>query len=172
MNYAEFRDQAQTGDVLLVEGTGLFSTCIRVLTGQQASHVAILLWLGGYGGGLWVAEMRGQGYTLTRASQRVPEMAEHGHVYWGKAPQHLRWRVEGMRDTALSFRGSRYSWWTLVTVWCAQIMRRRVPRSLVCSTLVEKVWTAVGYQFTRTPDPGDFFKLCEAVTPLQIDNKE
>jgi hypothetical protein len=169
MNYSDFRDQAQTGDVLLAESSRFGGVLIRVLTGQQASHVALLLWING---GLWVAEMLSSGYTLSPASERVPELAEHGQVYWGRAPQSMRWKVDRVREAALSFRGRRYSWWTLVTVWVAQVTRRRMPRALVCSTLIEKVWTEVGICFEKTPDPGDFFKLCAAVTPLQIDNKE
>ncbi|MEZ5571192.1 MAG: hypothetical protein R3E64_04135 [Halioglobus sp.] len=169
MNYADFRHLAETGDLLLLEGRGLFSTPIRMITGQQASHVAILLWIAD---GLWVAEMRGQGYTLMRASQRVSEMGEHGQVYWGKAPYRLRWQVNEVRDAALSYRGYRYSWWTLITVWLSQVTRRRMPSNLVCSTLVQRVWSAAGFQFTQTPDPGDFFKLCAAVTPLHTDATE
>lgn len=170
MNYSEFRDQAQTGDVLLAESTRVGGVLIRMLTGQQASHVALLVWIAE---GLWVAEMLGRtGYTLSPASERVPELAEHGQVYWGRAPQKVRWKVDVLRQATLSFRGHRYSWWTLITVWCSQVTRRRWPRSLVCSTLVEKVWESVGVCFDKTPDPGDFFRLCESVTPLTIDPRE
>lgn len=169
MNYTDFRDQAQTGDLLLVEGRGLVGTFVRMITGQQASHVAVLLWIRD---GLWVAEMRSRGYTLTRASQRIVEMAESGQVYWGKKPKALQWQVETLIGAALRYRGQRYSWWTLVTVWLAQVSRRRMPRNLVCSTLVEKVWSAGGYEFAQTPDPGDFFKLCQSVTPLIVDPLE
>jgi hypothetical protein len=73
---------------------------------------------------------------------------------------------------ALSFRGERYSYWSLFTVWLAQLFRRRMRRALVCSTLVEAVWSSAGFIFVKTPDPGDFFNLCESTTPLQFDNKE
>jgi len=169
MNYATFREQVRTGDLLLVEGAGLGSILIRAVTAQQVSHVALVVAIGD---GLWVAEMQLSGYTLTPASQRVAEMQEHGQVYWGKAPEAMRWQQSIIVDAVLGFRGHRYSYWTLVTVWFAQLLRRRMPRAMVCSTLVEQVWSAAGIVFAKTPDPGDFFLLCDAITPLQIDAKE
>ena len=50
-------------------------------------------------------------------------------------------------------------------------MRRRLPNRLVCSTLIERAWEAAGISvFWHTPDPGDFMRLCQRVSPLQIDN--
>jgi hypothetical protein len=167
--YSDFRDRARTGDLLLLEGLQIGALLIRMITGQQFSHVALLLWIED---GLWVAEMRGRGYTLTPASQRVAEMAESGKVYWGSAPPPVRSHADAVSRKALSFRGSRYSYWTLITVWIAQILRRRMPRNLVCSTLVEKVWSAAGVVFAKTPDPGDFLMQCDSTTPLQIDEKD
>lgn len=165
MDYQTFRDRASTGDVLLLEGSDLAGRFVRVLTGQQISHVALLLWLDD---GLWVAEMRNSGYSLMPASQRVPDMAAGAQVYWGKAPMQVRLRSREITDKALSFRGSRYSWWSLITVWAAQIFRRQMPGRLVCSTLVERAWASGAYMFSQTPDPGDFMRLCESTTPLTI----
>lgn len=162
------REQTMTGDLLLLEGRGLFSVLIRVLTGQQISHVAMLVWIEH---GLWVAEMRNAGYTLTPASQRIPEMHDSGQVYWGPAPRKVRLQYENVTTKVLSFRGSRYSWWSLLTVWASQVTKRRLPGRLVCSTLVERAWRAGGFEFTRTPDPGDFMHLCQRVHPIEYADK-
>src|SRR5690606_7186272 len=122
MNYPEFRDLAQTGDLILTGERGLIGTLVRILTASQASHVGVLLWIGG---GLWLAEMRSGGFTLAPASGRVREMAAKGQVYWGQAPQAIRWRVDKLRAAALAYRGRPYSWWTLLMVFVAQILRRR-----------------------------------------------
>lgn len=163
MKYSLVRDSAATGDLLLLEGSGPVGVFIRVATGQQISHVAMLVWINE---GLWVAEMRNSGYSLTPASQRVPEMLEQGIVYWGKAPNRVRIRPILIQKRALSFRGERYSWWSLAAVWCAQVFKRTLPRSLVCSTFIEEVWQAAGWDFSQTPDPGDFMSMCQSVTAI------
>ena len=168
MKYSEVREHAANGDLLLLEGKGPVGRFIRVVTGQQISHVAMLLWLDE---GLWVAEMRNAGYSFAPASQRIPEMQEQGIVYWGKAPRQVRNRPIHIHEKALSFRGSRYSWWSLVTVWCAQVLKRQMPRNLVCSTFVEKVWEAAGWNFHQTPDPGDFVPLCDGMHAITADEK-
>lgn len=167
MDYDALRRQAKTGDLLLLEGRDLVGTLVRVLTGQQISHVAMLIWLRD---GLWVAEMRNAGYALTPASQRVPELAADGQVYWGMAPGAIRALEAVVARKILSFRGARYSWWSLITVWAAQLIRRRMPGRLVCSTLVERAWASAGMAFLQTPDPGDFMRYCASVVPLQLDN--
>lgn len=81
MQYYEVRNTCKTGDVLMVEGTGWVSTAIRMLTGQQISHVALLMWIGS---SLYIAEMREvENYKLTPASERIPELQKGATVYYG-----------------------------------------------------------------------------------------
>ena len=165
-NYDWLRDEAHNGDVLLVESRGVIGTAIRMLTGQQFSHVAMLLWL--EDATLWVVEMKeGIGYRITPASQRVPEMCKGARIYFGRAPLKVTANPDLVRSTALQYRGSRYSYWTLVTTWLAQVFRRQLPNGLVCSTFVQRVWEACGIRFRQTADPGDYMHLSTDVTSIE-----
>lgn len=161
MDYPTLRKLAKDGDVLMLEGQGLVSLLVRMATGQQISHVAMLVWIDG---GLWVAEMQElRGYRLTPASARVPELCQAGFVYFGQAGIVS---TSAILDTVKHFRGARYSYWTLFTVWLAQLFRFRAPAKLVCSTFVQRCWEAAGKTFTQTADPGDFMRLCLRNHPL------
>lgn len=175
MNYRDIRNTAVSGDALILEGRGIAGgLAIRILTGQRASHVALLVWIDE---GLYVAEMVGTrgGYVLSPASERVPEMVAQGRLYYGQAPAVVRERSEQMAEKILSYRPQRdgdttpYSWWSLVTVWISQVLRRRLPSMLVCSTLVDRVWGACGYRFVQTPDPGDVDAACQYTARVSID---
>lgn len=161
--YEEVRERVKTGDVALVEGMLPGSVGIRVLTGQQISHVGLFIW---QEDGLWVYEFTGRtGFRAVPASQWVKEH-ERDKLYWGRAPRVIRDNPEAVVQAAQSFRGGKYSFWTLVTVWWAQILRRPVKGKIVCSTFVQKVWEALKYHFSQTPDPGDFMRHCVTVTPF------
>lgn len=164
MHYREMRDKACNGDVLLLEGHGWVGTLIRVLTGQSFSHVALLLWIDN---GLWVAEMKElHGYRLMPASHWLENTMHGAHVYWGAAPDMVRTRHIVVKEEAFKYRNQRYSYISLFTVWLSQILRRKVASKLVCSTFVQRVWSACGFQFEQTPDPGDYLHLCSSVTRL------
>lgn len=167
MDYANLRARAATGDLILLEARHLVGILVRVLTGQQISHVALLVWIDE---GLWIAEMRNAGFSLAPASQRLPEMACEGPLYWGRAPAAVQMVTSAVARTILGFRGARYSWWSLVAVWVAQLLRRHMPSRLVCSTLVERAWASAGMTFRQTPDPGDFMRYCDSVSPLWIED--
>lgn len=161
--YSDSRKTIKTGDVLLVEGRSLAARLVRVFTGQQASHVGLFVRVGDdKDGGLWVAEMRPRGFTLTPASTRVGEVLEAGdYAYLGEAPGFIRDNHNGRR-AALNARlaRARYSFWSLVAVWASQVFSVPLHTHLVCSTYVQQAWEACGFQFAVPPDPGDFFRLC------------
>lgn len=162
--YQELRAIAGDGDVLLVEGRGWVSAFIRALTGQSISHVAILLWFGQH---LFVAEMKEfHGYRLRPASLWIADALSAGTVYYGAAPRPVSVAVGAVPRVALSYRNNRYSYASLFSVWLAQILRRKVPGGLVCSTFVQRVWETCGYHFDQTADPGDYLRMCEFVLPM------
>jgi hypothetical protein len=163
MNYTDARETAETGDILLVEGRGWVGKVIRALTGQQFSHVAILLHAFD---GLWVAEMReGRGFLITPASQWTRESRDQ--VYLGMAPLDRAARVRvGEAIVGARLWPHRYSYWSLLTIWIAQVLRIRTPAALVCSTFVQRCWEHGGVAFPRPADPGDLAPLCEAIYPV------
>lgn len=169
MRYSDIRGIAKTGDVLLVEGRGFVSQLIRAVTGQSMSHVAVLVW---FGETLWVAEMKEFfGYRLRPASLWIEDALVGGNVYFGEAPQAVRLATDHQNkivlDALFSYRNTRYSYAALVTVWWAQIRRKKLAAGLVCSTFVQRVWEATGYEFRQTADPGDYVRLCESVSVIK-----
>ena len=169
MKYLAMRQVALNGDVLMVEGRGLFSTLIRVLTGQQISHVALLVWIDTT---LWVAEMKeGIGYRLQPASLWVEDVLASGAtLYYGTAPEQVLKRPADVRVEVLKHRQESYSYWSLLPVWWAQITRRQITAGLVCSTFVQRIWEKTEYRFSQTADPGDFLRLCGPVMALEADD--
>ncbi len=167
LSYQELRATACDGDVLLVEGRGWVSALIRALTGQSISHVAVLLWFDEH---LFVAEMKEfHGYRLRPASLWVDDSLASGSVYYGAAPRAVVEDGDGIIAAALSYRNHRYSYVSLLSVWLAQIFRRRLSGGLVCSTFVQRIWETCGYHFDQTADPGDYLRMCEFVLPVTGD---
>jgi hypothetical protein len=157
------RDKALSGDVLLVEGRGLVSRLIRALTGQNISHVAMLLWIGET---LWVAEMKEfTGYRLRPASLWVADAMQSSVIYYGFAPAEVK--AEQVKDSAFKFRNEKYSYLSLLKVWLAQLLRKKTNAGLVCSTFVQRCWEACGVEFKQTADPGDYMRLCTYTTALR-----
>jgi hypothetical protein len=172
MQYSAIRSKIRTGDIFAVEGRGLIGAAIRVLTGQQFSHVAMLLDKGP--GGVWVAEfVEGVGYQQMPASEWLkPRVGKRQYVYWGCAPHSVRTGSADLFVFVNRFRpengNTRYSYWTLLTVWWSQITRRQQRGKYVCSTFVQRAWESVGYRrFTQLADPGDFLHHCLSVTHLE-----
>ena len=162
MNYADIRHLVRDGDVLLVKRRGFVSGAIRALTGESYNHVAMLVWLDG----LWVAEYREfVGFQLLPASQWL-EQAD-GTVWWGTAPVRGHKRLKG---TVLAYRDDSppYGYWTLAKVWWSQIRNKPGEGGDVCSTWIQRMWEAVGFEgFRRLADPGDVAEVCHSLTPVQ-----
>lgn len=172
MNYEDLRKNAGTGDILLQAGTGLASRMIRVFTGSQYSHVALLVWIDN---GLFVSEVKpGTGYTLTPASQRIEEMCNSGIVRYGKAPLDLNMRLA--REAIMKFRDGAedrdldpsYSYLSGFIIWISQLINRPLPHKFVCSTYVQHIWAAGGIEFNRTADPEDFARYIENLWRVSI----
>lgn len=142
-----------------MESRSFIGRLIRVFTAQQASHVGMFVWLDG---GLFVADITsGSNFQIAPASMRLEHFEKNSYLHLGRAPV----PVQGCEETVvgvLEYRRTapRYSFWSLLSVWAAQLLRRRTPHQLVCSTLVEALWSLCGLEFEQTPDPGDYFRLC------------
>lgn len=169
MIYSDLREIAKTGDIILLEGTGIVSRIIRVLTGQSISHVAALFWLDG---GLFIAEMvEGVGYQIVPASQRLSAMK--GIVYFGSAPKVVQDATDSIMGVICSYRTDKtkqgYGYLSLIKVWWAQIRRKPYrTRGKVCSTFVQELWESAGYHFDQLADPGDYVRRCRYVARLEL----
>ena len=164
MNYAQLRNYAFTGDILFQAGDSLGAKFLRVFTASQFSHVALLVWVNG---GLWVAEIVPKtGYTLSPASQRIPEMLAAGNLWYAKAPA-ARGDLSrpAYREAIMKYRDNSpnkaldpaldpsYSMTSALLTWVAQLTNRNIPVKLICSTFVQEVWEADGVEFERPADP-------------------
>jgi hypothetical protein len=168
MEYAQLRQQAQDGDVLLVEGKALISRFIRAFSGESISHVAMLFWIGT---GLFVAEfIEGDDtpYNIVPASQWFDQY-KGIQVLFGMAPAMVRGKA-GVMATVEQFRATKkpkYGWWTFPVILLAQWTNKDYKvGGKVCSTFVEAAWSACGYKFSRTPDPGDYIAMCQLTMPV------
>lgn len=167
MTYPELREQAQNGDVILLEGSGFVSKFIRVFTGQSISHVALLVWLDS---GLFIAEMiEGVGYQIKPASERIP--AYKGIVYYGKAPKVVNDSPGCILKSVLEYRADkskqRYGYFTLFSVWWSQIRHKNIEvKKKVCSTFIADVWNWCRFKFSETPDPGNYVNLCQFISKV------
>ncbi len=151
-DYAWLRERAQNGDVLSVQSSGIGSVIIRALTAEKANHVAALFWMGE---GLFVAEMRLiGGFKISPASDWFVRNCK-SKIWYNPAPQKVLSQPELVKTEILSFRGSHYSLLTLVSVFVSQIIKRKTPNGLVCSTLIQRIWEACKVVFHKTADPGD-----------------
>lgn len=161
--YTELRPGMLSGDVLMVEGQGFISKAIRALTGQQISHVAMLVWIEG---GLWVAEMKEfKGFRLLPLNAWMSDNASNV-VYYGVAPPSVRNKRE-IIESALMYRNTDYGYFSLFKVWWAQIKHKHIKvKLLVCSTYIQRCWSSAGYTFNQTADPGDYMRLCTTITPV------
>lgn len=164
MTYEEMRKVARSGDVLLCEKRGFISAMIRILTAQQISHVALLVWMDGT---LWVAEMKEfKGYSLMPASLWVQDrLSEKTRLYFGTAPLVVYDNEKYLMQEVLHYRNDSYGYLSLFRVWLGQLIPgRRRNRKLVCSTFVARVWEACSVVFERTPAPGEYLRMCRSVS--------
>ncbi len=166
MKYSDVRGKARTGDVLLVQSTGVIGRLIRALTGESFSHVAMLLWIED---SLFVSEfVEFRGYQLLPASLWVGDRLQQGDkVSYGIAPETVRLNSESIQSKALVFRKGRYGYLSLIKIWLSQLFRVKIKtRRFVCSSYVGRMWSYAGFDTARTPDPGDFLEYCQSTSPI------
>jgi hypothetical protein len=158
---------ARTGDVLLIQGEGFCAEAIRMLTGESFSHVAVLAWVNNQ---LLVAEFTGAGFSLIPVAKRLPQY--EGKVHLGIAPDIVHHHLEHVMGVLEAFRDDptkqEYGYLSLPAVLLAQYTGGDIDSGKkVCSTFAEACWTAAGYQFSQTPDPGDFLDYCQCIYPIE-----
>ncbi len=161
--YETIRPKALNGDIALVQGAGIVSSLIRVMTGSSFSHVGVLIWIDE---ALFVAEYKEfKGYNITPASTWFKSALDAGNTpYFGKAPIRIRESESGVFREALKFRKKPYGYFSLVKVWLSQVTGMKIKvRRFVCSTFVQYVWSKADYHMKKTADPDD---IARAATTL------
>ncbi|PLY04755.1 MAG: hypothetical protein C0622_02285 [Desulfuromonas sp.] len=171
MTYADIRAIAKTGDVFAVQGNGMVSKIIRVLTGESYSHVAMLVWLDE---GLFVAEfVEFVGYQIMPASEWVRRRQGQELIYC-EGPKCVRACPQPVKEDAVGYRNASvaarwYGYISLFLILYSQITGRKVHViQKVCSTFVQKCWAAAGHYLPRTADPGDIVKACPTTHRIEF----
>tara|TARA_R110000787_G_scaffold257683_1_gene362864 strand:+ start:585 stop:1085 length:501 start_codon:yes stop_codon:yes gene_type:complete len=156
MKYASIRTSIVTGDVAMVEGFGIVSKAIRVLTGEKISHIAMFIWLGD---GLFIAEFKEfHGFRLMPASIWLKDTISSGNnVFYGQAPHVVRSKASDIARLAFKWRNKPYGYFSLLKIWWSKITKRPISvRKVACSTYVKDMWFS--YSFPVTPAPGNFME--------------
>ncbi|PLY02754.1 MAG: hypothetical protein C0622_05240 [Desulfuromonas sp.] len=171
MTYEQIRNQAQTGGVLAVRGTGTVSKVIRVVTGESHSHVAMLVWLDD---GLYVFEfVEFVGFQILPASEWLRRRQGQDIIYCSP-PRHVAANPDRVKAAAISYRNASvaarwYGYISLFLILYSQITGRKVHViQKVCSTFVQECWAAAGHRLKRTADPGDIVEACPATYKIDM----
>lgn len=169
MDYEKIRTVASTGDVVGVQGNGLYGRLIKLLTKEKYTHVAMFVW---HGTGLWLYEfVEGRGFQCMPASQWF-ELRKGQKIFFGKGPIPVRSQPERVIEVAGSFRTSnlkqRYGIVSLAKIVLSQWTGKKLPTFFKnCSTFVQYVWENCGYELFRTADPGDIMRIAAEFGPLK-----
>lgn len=177
MLYSELRDQAETGDVLMVEGRGLISLIIRMFTAEKLSHVGVLCWLDDQKTCLVVVEMKEfLGWRINRASDWIEDVFDDGNnVYFGKAPKTVS-DYEAIHQYLFKRRKLKYDYFGLIKIWWSQLRRKGFRKAIdertaeVCSTFAAGAWGAGNWlKPDKDFDPGDFFEYAQWTSIVRLD---
>lgn len=171
MNYEELRPQIKTGDLLLVDGTGIISDIIEAFTEGRFSHVAVIFQMGE---GLFIAEeWQGVGFQIMPLSQKLAEVA--GKAYLGVAPAIVRANPGKVLAEISEYRVTPslqpYGYGTLGKVLAAhQFGQKFDPEEVqaVCSVFAERCYVRAGMAFSSLLDPSDFDTICVGVVQIEI----
>ncbi|HVX97777.1 MAG TPA: hypothetical protein VHK47_22880 [Polyangia bacterium] len=142
--YQKFRDQIQTGDILLFRGHYFLSSWIERLSNAPYSHVAILA---RWGDRIVAFQSDHRGAELLPASRIV--CMYNGDVDWWalKAEHRPKIHEPSLWDSAFSVLGTQFGNWELVKLAVKIIAGQKLskrdgrmpPRSLFCSQYVSRM---------------------------------
>ena len=171
MNFKEIEDQIQDGDYGLVDGKGLASDIIELVTGGHISHVFKWVRLNGV---LTISEFwEPGGYQDNPAAIRLPQI--EGNIYWGKAPDGIRGNSEAAYSIITEFRNNpnldRYGLETLPLVAAADDLGAVIsPDSVqcVCSVYAQRWDEACGAKFASLMSPADYGNYAKELVPIEL----
>lgn len=171
MNFAEIQDQIQDGDYGLVDGKGLASDIIELVTGGHISHVFKWVRINGI---LTISEFwEPDGYQDNPASVRLPQI--QGKIYWGVAPEGIRGNTAAAMSIITEFRNNPsldpYGWLTLPMVAAADDLGAVISPDrvqCVCSTYAELWDERCGARFKTLQSPSDYGSYVKEMIPLEL----
>lgn len=158
----------QTGDVLMLEGRGLVSRLIMVATGQQVSHVALIV---RFEDRVYVRECKKlKQYTSSSLEKWLGENKDKT-IYFGMAafsPEE-RYAIQ-KASVRMATTESRLPRFVLLAAYMMRLKIKAVQ--LVCSRYVQACWETGGFVFDGIAMPGDFLRNCIAASRVIFDLEE
>jgi len=146
MNYEEARRIMKDGDVLQYQGTGFQSETIKLVTGSEYSHTAVVIW---WGNRLMVGEATSRGVFPVFLSENIKHY--HGSVYLLQAKDLTDMQRAEIVDSAKMQFGKEYSTWKLVKFAHHLLWRTRSKNDkykaevdLFCSEFVSSIYNKAG----------------------------
>jgi len=139
--------EARPGDILLVSGSWI----LRALTCESASHVALITTRG------MVCEYKANGGWRTLPLTDWLN-GYRTQVWYGKAPKGVHNNL-GVAAYASKYGRHEYGFFEAAWVWVCQAFGKRWSgKGRFCSTYVQRVWSALGWDGpSGSMYPGDFF---------------
>lgn len=167
LDYKTERDTINDGDVLLFQGTGLFSRLIRWVTRSKYSHSGLAIW---WNDRLMVLE------STTPEVRVMPLSILIGHyprvdLYTPVRDDHCN-RVQ-LFEAATEVLGKRYAVWTIVRFMRRILLKirgggdpRRPPDKFICSQLVSYAYREAGMDLD--PNNPDEFTTPEGLSKSKL----
>jgi len=163
IDYDKHRLSIQDGDVLLYEGEGFLSWCIKKLSRSKYSHSGIAVW---WNDRLMVMEAIRKGVVVTALSRNVSHY--HGNVEWRTAKETISQdRRLAMVKFAQKQLGNEYNFLEAVVIGIKIILMKLANRVLVrfgkemaiedkrviCSQFVADTYGSIGIRIKRVVAP-------------------
>ena len=163
IDYDKHRLSIEDGDVLLYEGKGFLSWCIKTLSRSRYSHSGIAVW---WNDRLMVMEAIRKGVVVTALSRNVSHY--HGNVEWRTAKKSIS---EDRRLAMVTFAqkqlGNEYNFLEAVVIGIKIILMKLANRVLVrfgkemaiedrrviCSQFVADTYASIGIKIKRVVAP-------------------
>lgn len=173
--------QMHTGDVLLVEGTGLMSELIEGATSSKFSHAAIFYRDGVVNMVAEENERDGAGGEILNAGFQTVSLnvwltQQTGPIHWGQSKDVVRQHPQKTLDMIEGYKThgaeGHYGFLSLIPILISHLTGEDVPIpdwSEVCSTLAAEDLREAGDETVKqAATPGDIAAACVALTPLEV----
>ena len=171
MKFSDIQGQIQDGDYGLVDGTGLASDIIELVTGGHISHIFKWVRINGV---LTISEFwEPGGYQDNPASVRLSQI--QGKIYWGVAPDGIRGNTAAAMSIITEFRNNpsldRYGLETLPMVAAADDLGAVISPDhvqCVCSVYAQRWDEACGAKFRTLMSPSDYGNYAKELITVEI----
>lgn len=153
VNYGDNRDHIRNGDILLYEGSSIYSWFIKWVTKSRYSHAGVAVW---WNQRLMVMEAVGRGVVVTPLSVNIAHY--HGDVHWFSSRQPIapaarrRMVIFAQEELGKEYALRKALWLgvQLLFRWKREIRDElRREQKLFCSAYVAQIYNSVGIDLKK-----------------------